>query len=314
MRLLVAWLLAAVCVGWAALRLLGLERGFPLVPLVAYTPFVAVAAAVVVVVAVLLRQRAAALIAALVAVALAIAVAPRALGGPSEPAGQPGPHLRVLAVNMRLGTGSADSLVALVHSTHADVLSVVELTPELADRLDAAGLGEVMPHYVLSPHEGGDGTGLYGRMPLRAEPGTQGALSLMVAARPRIRGGAPAVEICAVHVSAPQTRARTGQWRHDLRALPGAASAPLRILAGDFNATLDHAELRRLIDTGYHDAAAQVGAGLRWTWPAGRRIPPPVTIDHVLADKRIGVRAVSVHTIPGTDHRAVFADLLLPRR
>ena len=47
---------------------------------------------------------------------------------------------------------------------------------------------------------------------------------------------------------------------------------------------------------------------------AGRRIPPAVTIDHVLADARIGVRAVSVHTIPGTDHRAVFAELVLPRR
>jgi hypothetical protein len=35
-------------------------------------------------------------------------------------------------------------------------------------------------------------------------------------------------------------------------------------------------------------------------------------IDHVLADKRVGVRTVSVHTIPGTDHRAVFAELVLP--
>ena len=37
-----------------------------------------------------------------------------------------------------------------------------------------------------------------------------------------------------------------------------------------------------------------------------------MTIDHVLADERIGVRAVSVHSIPGTDHRAVFAVLRLP--
>jgi hypothetical protein len=35
MRMVVGWLLAAACVAWAALRLLGLERGFPLVPLVA---------------------------------------------------------------------------------------------------------------------------------------------------------------------------------------------------------------------------------------------------------------------------------------
>ena len=103
-------------------------------------------------------------------------------------------------------------------------------------------------------------------------------------------------------------------WRADLRAVPRATpSSRLRILAGDFNATLDHAELRRLIDSGYVDAAAEVGAGLRATWPNARRLPPPVTIDHVLADARAGVQEFSVHPIPGTDHRAVFAELVLPR-
>jgi endonuclease/exonuclease/phosphatase (EEP) superfamily protein YafD len=85
-------------------------------------------------------------------------------------------------------------------------------------------------------------------------------------------------------------------------------------MAGDFNATLDHELMRRVIDTGYEDAAAVVGAGLHTTWPAGRSFPPAVAIDHVLADKRVGVRAVSVHPVPGTDHRALFAELVLPRR
>ena len=83
----------------------------------------------------------------------------------------------------------------------------------------------------------------------------------------------------------------------------------MRILAGDFNASLDHAAMRRLLDRGYKDAAAQVGAGLIPTWPANKRIPPIITIDHVLVDHRVGVKAVSVHDVPGTDHRAVFAEL-----
>jgi hypothetical protein len=33
----------------------------------------------------------------------------------------------------------------------------------------------------------------------------------------------------------------------------------------------------------------------------------------VLADERCGFRAVSVQTIPGTDHRAVYAELALPK-
>ena len=105
------------------------------------------------------------------------------------------------------------------------------------------------------------------------------------------------------------------EWRDDLRALPPATPrGDVRILAGDFNATLDHAELRRVLDRGYADAADTVGHGLRATWPSDRRFPPPVTIDHVLADERCGVRDLEVIDVPGSDHRAVLAELVLPRR
>ena len=39
---------------------------------------------------------------------------------------------------------------------------------------------------------------------------------------------------------------------------------------------------------------------------------PPVTIDHVLVDRRIGVVTASTHPMPGSDHRALFATLVLP--
>jgi hypothetical protein len=37
-----------------------------------------------------------------------------------------------------------------------------------------------------------------------------------------------------------------------------------------------------------------------------------VTLDHVLVDSRIGVRSVTVHAVPDTDHRAVVAVLAIP--
>ena len=85
------------------------------------------------------------------------------------------------------------------------------------------------------------------------------------------------------------------------------------ILAGDFNATLDHSVLRSLISTGYRDAADVVGKGFVGTWGPydGDRIPP-VTLDRVLADKRIGVVDVAVFDLAGSDHRPVMATLTLP--
>jgi endonuclease/exonuclease/phosphatase (EEP) superfamily protein YafD len=134
----------------------------------------------------------------------------------------------------------------------------------------------------------------------------------MAAARLRPSGG-PEVELVSVHPIAPRIPEDVAGWRQGLRGLPAAGTGtPLRVLAGDFNATLDHSELRRLLGTGYVDAAASTGAGLVATWPAGRRIPPAVTIDHVLSSRRIEVRQITVRTIRGTDHRAVVARLDLP--
>jgi endonuclease/exonuclease/phosphatase (EEP) superfamily protein YafD len=92
--------------------------------------------------------------------------------------------------------------------------------------------------------------------------------------------------------------------------LPAPADPP-RVLAGDFNATADHAQFRRLLRLGHVDAAAQLGRGLIPTWgPAGR--PALLTLDHVLLDPRCAVLAASVHQLPGSDHRAVYAEFRLP--
>jgi endonuclease/exonuclease/phosphatase (EEP) superfamily protein YafD len=311
-RCALAWLLVVPFAAWAVVRLAGLERGFPLVPLVAYTPLVAAGAVAVVAAAALLRERLAAVAAALLAAALVVVVAPRAIGGPTSPDGRAGPRVVVVSANMQYGTGSPEALVDLVRRTRADVLSVQELTPSLAARRDAAGLERLLPERVAEPRDEGAGMGLYARLPLAPLEVAGRRRNPLIAATARPPGG-PVVELVAVHPP-PPIRGAVSDWRADLRALPSATpDGRLRVLAGDFNATLDHAELRRLLDTGYEDAAAEVGAGLRATWPNGRRLPPPVAIDHVLADERCGVAAFSVHPIPGTDHRAVVAELVLPR-
>jgi endonuclease/exonuclease/phosphatase family metal-dependent hydrolase len=98
--------------------------------------------------------------------------------------------------------------------------------------------------------------------------------------------------------------------------MPAAGGSPLRMLLGDFNATLDHHEMRDLIDRGYRDAADSAGAGLVPTWSAPRvpllPIGLPLTIDHLLVDERVGVGEVRTHDLPGSDHDAVTGELLLP--
>ena len=100
-------------------------------------------------------------------------------------------------------------------------------------------------------------------------------------------------------------------WTAILRALP----APLQdghrhVLMGDFNATLDHRELRRVLDLGYTDAADATGEGLVPTFPVGA-LPSLITIDHVLIPRGVLVRRLSVYKVARSDHRAVVAELVL---
>jgi uncharacterized membrane protein len=74
------WLLVAPVTAWALVRVFGLDRGFPLVPMMAFTPYVAVAAFLVAGIALALRNWAAAAVAGLATLCLAVAVLPRMVG------------------------------------------------------------------------------------------------------------------------------------------------------------------------------------------------------------------------------------------
>jgi endonuclease/exonuclease/phosphatase family metal-dependent hydrolase len=178
-------------------------------------------------------------------------------------------------------------------------------------RLDAAGARTLLPGRALAPRHRAAGTGLMARRPLRllVEPVLEGRAQLRAALS--LAGGGE-LRVVAVHPYPPISRASEHAWRDVLRALPDALDGGLgHILVGDFNATLDHRELRRVVDRGYVDAADATGQGLRPTFPVGHAYPP-LTLDHVLAQRSIAVRSLSVHRIAGSDHRAVVAELVLP--
>jgi endonuclease/exonuclease/phosphatase (EEP) superfamily protein YafD len=305
------WVLAGALVAWTLLRAFGLERGWPLVPLFAFTPYVAVLALVVTALAFWRRWWAGAAAVGLCATFLLVLLAPRAIPN-RAPEAAAGVRVRVLAANVAANVVSGGDVIAAVRRWDVDVFSAVELPPAVVLAYQRAGAESLFPHRALQPRPGYAGTGLYSRLPLAPAPSLRGTAFAFAAAQLRAPG-AERVSLMSVHPLAPTDAEAAARWRRDLRALPASGSGAPRLLAGDFNATLDHAELRRLLDRGYRDAAEQAGVALRPTWPGDRAlIPTVVTIDHVLADRRIRVVSVRTVAIPGSDHRGVLADLLLP--
>jgi endonuclease/exonuclease/phosphatase (EEP) superfamily protein YafD len=273
-----------------------------------------VACAVAAVLTGLTRRPVATAVAAVAALSLLAVVVPRAAG---EPATGPGTPLVVMSANLRIGGADPASIVDLVEESGADVLALQELTEEAEQSLRAHGLSDLLPFEQSHPGPGASGSAIYARRPL-TDAGVRSVSSVgfsQAYATITLDGGQTAV-VESVHPVPPSGFRLTFHWLTGLRnQMPADAPGPPRILAGDFNATLDHDALREVLSTGYRDAADVVGAGLTPTWPyagARSRVTPRVALDHVLVPDGIGVRDFRAVTIPGTDHRAIIATLVFP--
>lgn len=305
----VAWVLAGLLLAWTAVRVTGGERGSPLVQVMAFTPYVAGLAVLVTVGVAAAGRWAAAGACTVAAVTLLGCVLPRVVPrrrvlGPTV--------LRVMTANVLVGLGDAAELVRLVKVEDVDVLALQELTFDCLAGLDAAGIGELLPHRVAEPSKQWEGSAVLSRHPLHDPTVHTHRTGHHQASATVTLPDGRAVRVESAHPCAPR-RGYTRDWHDGLVGQPAAGDGGLpRVLLGDFNATLDHGPLRRLLATGYRDAAAERGAGLVPTWPFLRYRVPWITLDHVLVSEPFTVAAVAVKPIPGSDHRAVLAELRLP--
>ncbi|MEV6639739.1 endonuclease/exonuclease/phosphatase family protein [Amycolatopsis sp. NPDC051371] len=288
-----------------ALRLIGYDGDWYTLVALSLTPFVAAGGVLLGGLALALRRWWVGGVALVLAIALAVLVLPRLSA--SDQREVHGKTLRVLASNLLYGQADPKAVVDLVREQRIDVLNLVELTPRAVDGLTAAGLFQALPYRVLHPAPGAFGSGIVSRFPLKEVNLTGDSAAKQPGAQADLGDGVVA-EIVAVHPISPDVD--TPQWEREIKDLSRAAGEHgLRILAGDFNATLDHAAFRTVLSRGYNDAAEEHGSGLTPTWPSSS---PVVTIDHVVVDNRAAVQDYRVFDVAGSDHRAVFAEVRLP--
>lgn len=141
--------------------------------------------------------------------------------------------------------------------------------------------------------------------------GTSNTSSVPSAVVMPVDGKGPTV--VAVHAVAPRPDDMDG-WREDLRWIADQCPGGNVILAGDFNATLDHmASLGK--DGGdmgaCRDVASRSGSGILGTWPSSLPALAGAPIDHVMATPqwRASGSAVLDATDGESDHRALIAQL-----
>jgi endonuclease/exonuclease/phosphatase family metal-dependent hydrolase len=241
----------------------------------------------------------------------ALGLVVRSRGVPRRQPEAVGPTLRVLTINLLVGRADPEAVVDRVRQADLDVLFVQELTIDAQTRLKQAGLEDLMPHAQVEHKDGGPrGSGIYSRFPLSEGPSLPPTFAAQPTALLELPGGEE-VELICVHPRAPALRrGGSAPWRAELAELPAPGKRP-RVVAGDFNATVDHAAFRDVLRLGYADAAVATGNALIRTWgPQDKSLW--LTIDHVLVTRGCAVLGYAVHDVPGSDHRAVCAEIRLP--
>ncbi|MDX8143719.1 endonuclease/exonuclease/phosphatase family protein [Lentzea sp. BCCO 10_0061] len=302
---------AIAFVAAALVRLLGIDGSRYMIAVTSLTPYVTVVGLLVGLLALFRKRWVVGLTMTLVGIVLVANVAPRAFSD-ARPNGV-GQQVRLMTANVLTGIADAQFIVQEVRKRGIDILALQELTPDMVRDLDRAGLNQVLPNRVFLDEPGGSGSGLASKFPLSQRNLTPPGSLQQAGALVDLPG--KDIEVVSVHPLPPVVTAGPEAWQRELAGLPSPDSTgAIRVLAGDFNATLDHVGLTRLLNKGYVDAADQVGKGLIHTWPSNSGFwPPPVTIDHVLVDSKVLVDTVDVFDLPGSDHRAVVTQFVVPR-
>jgi endonuclease/exonuclease/phosphatase (EEP) superfamily protein YafD len=219
-------------------------------------------------------------------------------------------RVHIMSANLLVGCAEAGDLVEQARRLTVDVLAVQELTPEMTLALRAAGIDELFPHSVI--RDGPDGTAIWSHLPLVGQPGINGLISTTAVAALSWPSG-EVVTVASVHPRAPWPQGFAQRAVRELTALRvwlDSVDGPL-VVAGDFNATTDHALFRALLKAGRADAASQSGSVWLRTFPSNSWCPPIAGLDHLVTAGAVSATKIRTVRIAGSDHRAVVGAFCL---
>lgn len=206
-------------------------------------------------------------------------------------------------ISLNMLNGQADPAGLARQARQADIVVLIEATPAGVSRLERYDWSKDFPYSAGATREDTTGSVIYSRFPLRDSGALPRSSFLQWAATAEVPEVGP-VRILAVHPCNPYCG--NDKWAAEHAELRSAiadqpSDLPL-IIAGDFNAINDHGPMMALRADGLRSATDLAGAGWLPTFPANRRIPPLIPIDHVYLNSRLTATAAGTFRVGGTDH------------
>ncbi|MFI7499290.1 endonuclease/exonuclease/phosphatase family protein [Streptomyces sp. NPDC049687] len=232
-------------------------------------------------------------------------------GEGEEPEGAAVAKVRVLTSNVEFGWATA-ALIEVVRRERPDLVFVEECE-YACQSTTRRELAEEYPYRQAVAGDTSVGSVILSRFPLTAAEGVPGEMG-MPGAVADVDGHAVRVQLA--HPK-PPLPGQVNLWKRESGRLRDFAdryrdNGPV-VLAGDFNASQDHAVFRRVLDTGLRDAARLAGESREPSWPSRTTPVFGAQIDHVLVSKEFSASRARFLHLDGTDHRALVVDLTLHR-
>ncbi len=308
-----------------------LERTFPLAQVISFRTLVTAGFATLLVVALLLAaarplRRLALALAAVALIAVVVnagIVVARGTGTQTLPE-KTADSVRVMTWNTAGDATSAETIAQTAVAMGADIVSLPETTIETGAQVAVAMRDLGQPMWAHHTEYGSDGwaadsttllispdLGTYSVIASSSD-GSSNTSTVPSAVAMPTDGNGPTV--VAAHAVAPR-QSMMADWRHDLQWLADQCAGENVILAGDFNATVDH--MGRLGTDGGTlgrcvDSATRTGNGSVGTWPTDLPALAGAPIDHVLATPDwtpTGSVVLSSLDDAGGDHRPLVVQL-----
>jgi endonuclease/exonuclease/phosphatase (EEP) superfamily protein YafD len=293
-------------------ELFGLDEVTPFPQLVAFRPQGLV---VVLVLGVLMLVRRGWRIAAVLVMGLALTGAALTTPRQFSDADPPPAGSRVLTImvaNVLGGGADAGAVAKVIRERKPDLVSLPEAQADVREAIRAHLQGLAYNGYTLQSSAAVESatsvlvSSSLGAVRFTKDPSATTFGHIIVTG-----GNLGEVRLIAYH-GFPPLPAEVTTWKRDLGVLrQWCAQDPPTIVAGDFNATTDHADFRHALGSNCRSVASLTGSGLIGTWPSNRPAVTRTQIDHVLITRQLEPGRFTTYAIQGSDHRAVVATVFV---
>lgn len=232
----------------------------------------------------------------------------------SLPKKEPIARFTLLSHNLHYDNWDLPRFERMVHESDADIVLLQEYSRRDLNLVEEDGELGSYPYTYQHVASGPESLSVYSRFPLREQEVRD------ITGFPQMRVVASLgnydVAIWNVHAHSP-VEGNVRQWESDLQHLGKwirEEHLPV-VMAGDFNATMQHRPFREIVQDGVREAAQDRGKWFDATWPSvDVAIPTPrgvLRLDHVLTKGPLRVDRIWTGSPAGSDHYSVHATINL---